>query len=115
MAPDLEERSTWTGNQHYGRAASSAAADELPRFPLTPGCLDAGWSVHSLIQGNEKDQFALFGEVPISQAVPEDHPLRVIRRIFDEIWSEMEHGFEGRYSQVGQPSIPTVVLSIAWL
>ena len=39
-------------------------------------------------------------------AVPQDHPLRAIRQLVDEILHELSRGFDQVYAKVGRPSIP---------
>ena len=43
---------------------------------------------------------------PPSSACPQDHPLRAIRALVDEILREMSREFDGLYAQHGRPSIP---------
>jgi hypothetical protein len=39
------------------------------------------------------------------QRVPEDHPLRVIRKIADAVFEKMSREFDKHYKQIGRPSI----------
>lgn len=48
----------------------------------------------------------MFSYVSPEQRVPSDHPLRAIRRLVDEILTEMSREFDALYSAVGRPSIP---------
>ena len=48
----------------------------------------------------------MFSYVSPEQRVPSDHPLRAIRRLVDEILTEMSREFDALYSTVGRPSIP---------
>jgi transposase len=38
--------------------------------------------------------------------VPQDHPLRAIRALVDDVLREMSREFDGLYARVGRPSIP---------
>lgn len=59
------------------------------------------------MRGNDKDQQAgMFSYVPLEQRVPENHPLRGVRGLADQVLSEMSGSFEALYSKVGRPSIP---------
>lgn len=67
------------------------------------------------MQGREKDQKALFGTTPIDELLSADHPLRKIRKDFDEAYSHLATAFETSYGTTGNPSVPTPVLLRAWL
>lgn len=67
------------------------------------------------MQGREKDQKALFGTTPIDDLLAEDHPLRRIRKDFDEAYVRLATAFETSYGSTGNPSIPTPILLRAWL
>ena len=58
------------------------------------------------MRGNEQSQEAMFSYVSPAQRVPQDHPLRPIRRMVDEALKELSPKFERMYSDVGRPSIP---------
>lgn len=38
--------------------------------------------------------------------IPSDHPIRVVKKIVDEVLDRMQGRFEGLYADVGRPSIP---------
>jgi transposase len=67
------------------------------------------------VQGREKEQKALFGTTPLEDLLAADHPLRKIRRDFDEAYSRLASAFETSYGTRGNPSVPTPVLLRAWL
>ena len=48
----------------------------------------------------------MFSYVSVEERVPEEHPLRAIRKFVDEILREMTREFDALYSQHGRPSIP---------
>lgn len=58
------------------------------------------------MRGQEQYQEAMFSYVSPAQRVPQDHPLRAIRRMVDEALKELSRKFEQMYSEVGRPSIP---------
>jgi transposase len=58
------------------------------------------------MRGNEQTQEAMFSYVSPAQRVPQDHPLRTIRRMVDDALRELSGKFERMYSDVGRPSIP---------
>ena len=41
----------------------------------------------------------------LEDRIPADHPLRGVRRLADTVLAGMSRDFDGRYSQVGRPSI----------
>ena len=51
-------------------------------------------------------QSGMFSYVCLEQRVPQDHPLRAIRKLVDQVLKEMSKEFDGLYAEVGRPSIP---------
>lgn len=58
------------------------------------------------MRGDERRQESMFSYVSAEVRVPEDHPLRPIRRMVDRALEELSPAFEGMYSRVGRPSVP---------
>jgi transposase len=58
------------------------------------------------MRGDDQQQFGVFSYVSLEERVPQDHPLRPIRKAVDEIFRAMNKEFDGLYSQTGRPSIP---------
>jgi transposase len=58
------------------------------------------------MRGDEKQQGGMFSYVSIEERVPADHPLRVIRRLVDQILARMSKRFDKMYADNGRPSIP---------
>ena len=58
------------------------------------------------MRGDDRQPDALFSYVSAEQRVPEDHPLRAIRRLVDDVLREMSPEFEDLYAKVGRPSVP---------
>jgi transposase len=58
------------------------------------------------MRGDDRQPDSMFSYVSPEQRVPSDHPLRAIRRLVDEILTEMSREFDALYSTVGRPSIP---------
>jgi transposase len=48
----------------------------------------------------------MFSYVALEDRIPNDHPLRNVRKLADEVLKEMSKEFDGLYSKVGRPSIP---------
>jgi len=67
------------------------------------------------MQGREKEQFGLFGTTPLDEILAQDHPLRKIRAMFDEVWENLAPAIASRYSSVGVTSVPPSVLLRAFL
>ncbi len=57
----------------------------------------------------------LFSYVSLEQRVAQDHPLRAIRRMTDEVLAKLSPQFDQMYSKVGRPSIPPEFLLRALL
>ena len=48
----------------------------------------------------------MFSYVSLEERVPEDHPLRAIRKLVDRVLANMSEEFDDLYAAVGRPSIP---------
>jgi len=57
------------------------------------------------MRGNDNDQQAMFSYVSLESRVPEDHPLRSIRLMVDQVLSGLTKEFQVMYSRTGRPSI----------
>jgi transposase len=63
------------------------------------------------MRGDERVQDGMFSYVTLEQRVPQDHPLREIRRLTDVVLRSLSAEFEPMYSASGRPSIaPEYVL-----
>lgn len=58
------------------------------------------------MRGDDLHQDTMFSYVSPERRVPQDHPLRAIRKMVDEILVSLSPRFEKMYSKVGRPSIP---------
>ena len=57
------------------------------------------------MRGDDNQQEGMFRYISPEKRVPEDHPLRAVRKMVDEILKEMSPKFAKLYSDVGRPSI----------
>jgi transposase len=57
------------------------------------------------MRGDERQQGEIFSVVTLEQRVPEDHPLREIRRLTDTVLRSLNGEFDLLYSASGRPSI----------
>jgi transposase len=57
------------------------------------------------MRGEDEKQEAMFSYVSPEQRVPQDHPLRPIREMVDDVLKEMSSRFARLYSDRGRPSI----------
>src|SRR5262245_66381491 len=57
------------------------------------------------MRGDDQQQPAMFSYISPEARVPQDHPLRAIRTLVDEVLAELSPRFETLYSRVGRPSI----------
>lgn len=57
------------------------------------------------MRGNDDRQQPMFSYVSLESRIPEDHPLRPVRRMVDRVLAEMSEEFAAMYSGVGRPSI----------
>jgi transposase len=58
------------------------------------------------MRGDDRQPDSMFSYVSPEQRVPQDHPLRAIRHLVDQILGEMSREFDKLYATVGRPSIP---------
>ena len=58
------------------------------------------------MRGDDEQQAAMFSYLSPEARVPQDHPLRAIRALMDEVLAELSSRFDTMYSRVGRPSIP---------
>jgi transposase len=57
------------------------------------------------MRGDDHQQAAMYSYLSPEQRVPADHPLRVIRKMSDEVLAGMSRQFDQMYAQTGRPSI----------
>lgn len=67
------------------------------------------------MRGIEDNQESMFSYVSTEARIPNDHPLRAVRKMADQVLREMDDTFERQYSQMGRPSIPPEYLIRATL
>ena len=58
------------------------------------------------MRGEDRDPETMFSYVSAEQRVPNEHPLRAIRALVDDVLRDMSREFDGLYARVGRPSIP---------
>jgi transposase len=58
------------------------------------------------MRGNDPKQAPLFSYVSQEDRIPENHPLRSIRTMTDDVLKSMSCRFAQLYSHTGRPSIP---------
>jgi transposase len=56
--------------------------------------------------GDDQQQSGMFSYVSLEERVPQDHPLRAIRRLVDEVLRAMAKDFDSLYAKTGRPSVP---------
>jgi transposase len=59
-----------------------------------------------MARGDDRQQQAMFSYLSPEDRVPQDHPLRTIRAMVDEVLRDMSPTFDALYATVGRPSIP---------
>jgi integrase-like protein/transposase-like protein DUF772 len=57
------------------------------------------------MRGDDRQQGAMYSYISPEARVPQDHPLRAIRGLVDDVLREVSPRFEGLYARVGRPSI----------
>src|SRR5881296_1225219 len=72
-------------------------------------------SEEAAMRGDDRQQSSMFSYVAPEARVPQDHPLRAIRTMTDQILRELSPRFKTIYSPLGRPSIPPEMLLRALL
>jgi len=67
------------------------------------------------MRGDENQQPVMFSYVNLDRRVPNDHPVRAIRRMVDRALAELSRQFDELYARRGRPSIPSEQLLRALL
>jgi transposase len=55
---------------------------------------------------DEQLQPGMFSYVALEDRIPQEHPLRAIRKLVDQVLAGMSKQFDRLYSEVGRPSVP---------
>src|SRR5271163_217421 len=58
------------------------------------------------MRGNDRQQGHVFSYLSPEQRVRQDHPLRPIRAMVDQVLKQLSPKFDKMYSKAGRPSIP---------
>src|SRR4030095_29159 len=58
------------------------------------------------MRGDDRQPDAMFSYVSAEQRVPQDHPLRAIRALVDDVLRDMSREFDGLHAAVGRAAIP---------
>src|SRR3970040_2175318 len=58
------------------------------------------------MRGDVEDSAGMFSYISPEERVPQDHPLRTIRRLVDRVLTELSPDFDRLYAKVGRPSVP---------
>src|SRR3989449_7018384 len=57
------------------------------------------------MRGDDLQQAGMFSYLSPEQRVPQDHPLRAIRKLSDAVFAELSPQFDKLYARMGRPSI----------
>ena len=58
------------------------------------------------MRGDDEKQGGAFSYISAEARIPQDHPLRSIRTMTDQVLRDLSPRFEKIYSPFGRPSIP---------
>lgn len=58
------------------------------------------------MRGDDEQDAGMFSYLSPEERVPQDHPLRPIRRLVDRVLKELSPDFDRLYAKVGRPSVP---------
>ena len=62
------------------------------------------------MRGRRNPQSTMLAFADLDERVPQDHPLRIIKRVADVVLDRMSGDFDRMYSRVGRASVPPVRL-----
>jgi len=62
------------------------------------------------MRGISNDQNGVFSYVPIEKRIPQDHPIRKIKKVADRVLKRLSPVFDEMYSKVGRPGVPPEAL-----
>jgi hypothetical protein len=57
------------------------------------------------MRGDERIQDGMFSYVSLEQRVPQDHPLRGVRKLTDAVLLRLSPEFDALYADSGRPSV----------
>ena len=58
------------------------------------------------MRGRRNPQSTMLAFVNLDERVPPDHPLRIIKRVADDVFDRMSGDFDRMYSRTGRASVP---------
>src|SRR5713226_4589982 len=58
-----------------------------------------------MMRGDDQQQAGMYSYLSPEQRVPQDHPLRAIRKIADAVFAQLSPQFDKLYARMGRPSI----------
>ena len=65
------------------------------------------------MRGTKQSQVSVACLINVETMIPEDHPIRAIKRLLEQVLAEMDGHFEEMYAENGRPSIPPERLLLA--
>src|SRR5665213_313661 len=67
------------------------------------------------MRGDERVQDGMFSYVSLEQRVPQDHPLRAVRKLTDAVLRALSPEFDALYADSGRPSVAPEYILLALL
>ncbi len=58
------------------------------------------------MRSRDVQQLGVFSYVSVEERIPQNHPIRNLRRMVDLVLKELDQTLDSRYSPIGRPSIP---------
>lgn len=58
------------------------------------------------MRGDDANEGMVFSYVSMERRIPDDHPLRAVRKIVDEVLTGLSKDFDKLYAKKGRPSVP---------
>jgi len=57
------------------------------------------------MRGDQEQQAPMWSYISPEQRIPQDHPLRPLRTLVDEVLKDLSPGFSRLYAKTGRPSV----------
>ncbi len=73
---------------------------------VAPGSVEPSRAEVVGVRGEQDPQVGMLAFIDVETRIPQDHPLRSIRRLADEALAALSPTFDVMYAEVGRPSIP---------
>src|SRR5438093_9688422 len=68
-------------------------------------CVRVTLTAEARMRGDQEQQAPMWSYISPEQRIPQDHPLRPLRTLVDEVLKDLSPGFSRLYAKTGRPSV----------